>query len=131
MANMTPRVPVTAKHIDEVVKEFYSKIRVHPTLGPVFNGAIGTNSDIWDLHEEKITRFWRSVLLRDGSYSGSPMATHMEVPDIRDEHFTQWLELFDQVLYSKLPEEDALAFSDIAHQIGRALRQNVCIGNGL
>lgn len=131
MSNAIKRVPITSEQIDTVVREFYAKIRVHPTLGPIFNGVIGTNAGIWRFHEDKIASFWRSVLFRDGAFYGNPMVAHMNIPEIRDEHFTQWLELFDTVLTEVLPEETALAFSAIAHRIGRGLRRSVNVANGL
>lgn len=130
MSSQNKSFPVTEDQIDAVVQAFYAKIRVHPTLGPIFKGAIGTNDTIWGFHEDKIGCFWRSVLLREGSYNGSPVAIHLEVPGIMDEHFTQWLELFDSVLQATLPQEAAAVFSAKAHKIGGGLRRSVGIMNG-
>lgn len=123
--------PITTEQIDTIVRTFYAKIRVHPTLGPIFNGALGTNEDVWNFHEEKILRFWSNVLFREGNYGVNLMATHMEVPNIKDEHFTQWLALFDSVLLDLLPEETALLFSAKAHKIGSGLRRSVGLASGL
>lgn len=132
--NDTPQQSlITAEQINQVVKAFYAKIRVHPALGPIFSGIIGNigdNTALWELHEDKIGRFWRTVLLREGSYFGNPMLVHIDVPDIKDEHFTQWLALFDTVLYKELPEEAAAKFSNKAHQIGGSLRRSVHMLNG-
>ncbi|MBL4762305.1 MAG: group III truncated hemoglobin [Gammaproteobacteria bacterium] len=131
MTTTADNTPITTEQIDTIVRVFYAKIRVHPTLGPIFNGALGTNTDIWDFHEDKINRFWRNVLFREGNYGVNLMATHMEVPNIKDEHFTQWLALFDTVLHDLLPEETALLFSAKAHKIGSGLRRSVGLANGL
>lgn len=130
MSETTHNFPITSEQINKIVKVFYAKIRVHPTLGPIFNGAIGTNADIWEFHEEKIDRFWHNVLLREGDFGVNLMATHLEVPGIKDEHFTQWLELFDGVLSDLLPEETASLFSAKAHKIGNGLRRVVKLANG-
>jgi len=131
MSYTIQRFPISAEQIDTVVRTFYAKIRLHPTLGPIFNGAIGTNAQIWELHEDKIGRFWRSALLREGSYSGNPMIAHMDVPEIRQEHFAQWLDLFDSVLNDVLPKETAASFSAMAHRIGTGLRKAVVVANDL
>ena len=131
MSETTQNFPISTEQINTIVKIFYAKIRVHPTLGPIFNGAIGTNTDIWEFHEDKINRFWHNVLLSEGDFGTNLMATHMEVPGIKDEHFTQWLELFDTVLNDQLPQETALLFSEKAHKIGSGLRRVVSIANGL
>ncbi|MBL4711053.1 MAG: hypothetical protein JKX75_00880, partial [Gammaproteobacteria bacterium] len=54
MSDTTKHCPISTEQINNVVQVFYAKIRAHPTLGPIFNGAIGTNADVWAFHEEKI-----------------------------------------------------------------------------
>lgn len=128
--NKTP-FPINHEQIDRVVDKFYAKIRVHPSLGPIFNGIVGTSSDLWGFHEDKIRHFWRHVLLHEGNLGINLMATHIEIPEIRDAHFTQWLDLFDGVLHEELPAETAQLFSAKAHKIGDGLRRTVGIFNGL
>ncbi len=133
MKDMPQPSLITSEQINHVVKVFYAKIRTHPTLGPIFNGVVGTideHAPLWELHENKIESFWRTVLLREGSYFGNPVMVHTEVPDIKAEHFTQWLELFDTVLHKELPEDAAAEFSGKAHQIGDSLRRSVQMLNG-
>lgn len=115
---------VTTEQIDRVVKVFYAKIRKHPTLGPIFNGIIGTDAGLWEYHEDKISRFWRNALHKENCYAGNPSLTHMQIEEIRDEHFTQWLDLFDTILNEELPEDAALEFSEKAHRIGGGLRRS-------
>ncbi len=47
----------------------------------------------WPHHLPIMYNFWSSVLLGDRSYSGNPLAKHMNLK-IEKEHFTRWLELF-------------------------------------
>lgn len=115
------RIDVTEAQISQVVARFYTRVRAHPVLGPIFNGTIGTQADIWDAHEAKITRFWRNALLREPVYSGNPMLAHAGISAIKPEHFAIWLGLFDQVLMEILPANTALMWSHIAHRIGRGL----------
>lgn len=122
MSYPVQRFPITAEEISRVMKKFYARIRVHPVLGPVFNGIIGADKGEWDAHEDKIGGFWRNALLREQSYSGSPMQVHLDTPQILDEHFPLWLELFEEVLTAELQPETAAAWGAMAHRIARGFR---------
>lgn len=122
---MPPRFPITGPEIDRVVARFYARIRDHQTLGPIFNGHIGTDTNLWRTHEAKIASFWRSALLSEGSYNGNPMQAHMAAGDVEAGHFAPWLALFDEVLCDELPPQTAQAFSALAHRIGQGLRMGV------
>ncbi|SDE36891.1 hemoglobin [Paracoccus isoporae] len=115
------RFEISAAQIDQVVARFYAAIRRDTTLGPVFARHV---SD-WPAHEEKIARFWRNAILFERSYDGNPMRVHREAGDVRPEHFTPWLALFDRTLRDTLPDPAADAWSALAHRIGAGLRLGV------
>jgi len=73
--------------VEILVNEFYKKVNADELLAPVF-----AHVD-WPKHLPIMYNFWSSILLGDMSYSGSPLAKHMNLP-ITKEHFTRWLELF-------------------------------------
>ena len=125
MSNPLQRFPITADEITRVMTKFYARIRVHPELGPVFNGILGHDRATWDTHEDKIAGFWRNALLREQSYSGNPMQVHLATPQILDAHFPLWLDLFDEVLTIELPAETAAAWSALAHRIARGFRMRM------
>ncbi len=112
-----PRIPVTEAQIDRVVMQFYTRVRAHPTLGPIFSAHVAD----WPQHEEKIGRFWRNALLLQRCYDGNPMQAHMAAGNVRTQHFPVWLSLFDTVLEQELPPPLAQAWSSLAHRIGRGL----------
>lgn len=111
---------ITSEQVDRVVAAFYARIRRHPELGAVFGAHI--EGDAWGPHEAKIAAFWRNAILKERSYSGNPMRVHMLAGNVKPEHFSKWLALFDEVLVSELPENTARSFSALAHRIGRGLR---------
>lgn len=121
MTAFPPRFFVTPAQIDAQVAAFYAEVRAHPELGPIFANHVQD----WPAHEEKIGRFWRNAILREGVYDGSPMLAHREAGDVRAEHFPVWLALFDAVLARTLPADAAAAWSAMAHRIGRALSMGV------
>jgi len=114
---MRARIHLTRHQISDVVSAFYTRVRSHPVLGPVFAEHVID----WSAHEEKITCFWANAILLDGSYSGNPMQVHMRTNDIKVDHFAVWLALFDEVLTEQLPRPLDQQWSHLAHRIGRGL----------
>ncbi|MCB6178966.1 group III truncated hemoglobin [Rhodobacter sp. Har01] len=112
-----PRFDVSEDQIAAVVAEFYTCVRSHPGLGPVFAAHVAD----WPRHEEKITRFWKNAILFDRTYDGNPLAVHRAAGDVRIPMFDTWLGLFDSVLNRELPPQTAQAWSALAHRIGRGL----------
>ena len=113
-----PRVEITAAEIDAVVAMFYDAVRHHPGLGPVFAAHVAD----WPAHEEKIARCWRNAILHERSYDGNPLAVHRDAGNVRPGMFEVWLGLFESVLKRNLTAEQAQAWSELAHRIGRGLR---------
>ncbi len=113
-----PRVEITAAEIDAVVAMFYDAVRHHPGLGPVFAAHVAD----WPAHEEKIARFWRNAILHERSNDGNPLAVHRDAGNVRPGMFEVWLGLFESVLKRNLTAEQAQAWSELAHRIGRGLR---------
>ena len=121
LPNPLRKFDITAAEIDRVVARFYARVRAHETLGPVFAAHV---SD-WPVHEEKIAGFWRNAILREGSYNGNPMRVHVSTPEIREEHFPLWLELFHEVVARELPADVAVKWSALADRIGEGFRTGV------
>lgn len=83
-------IGISGGYIAAFVDRFYARIRQDDMLGPIFNEQI---SD-WPGHLVRMNHFWRSVLHGSGEYSGNPMAKHVTIPGLGEEHFAHWLELF-------------------------------------
>lgn len=124
MTDLNPlaRFPVSGDQIARVMQVFYTRIRRHPELGPVFNAHIGETDAEWAAHIDKIESFWRNAILREKGYDGNPMRVHVGSPDIRLEHFAPWLEMFEEVLRQELPEDLANTWIALAQRIGRAFQ---------
>lgn len=111
---------VDRTYISTLVETFYSRIRADPTLGPVFENAIG---DTWEPHLEKMKHFWASVALNAGTYSGKPVPAHQNHKTIEASHFAVWLTLFRQVLDETAPTPEAVDyFMERAERIARSLQ---------
>jgi hemoglobin len=64
-------VHVTEESIALLIDRFYVRIRQDPVLADVFEAAIAP--DEWPEHLATMRRFWSSVMLTSGLYSGNPV----------------------------------------------------------
>jgi len=116
-----PRVPAVEISPDEIallVDRFYGAIRKHERLGPLFEDRLAGN---WEPHLERMNRFWRSVLLHSGEYSGQPVVKHNGLPDLQEDDFRLWLELFEQTTAALFEADTAAPILVIARRIARSL----------
>jgi hemoglobin len=90
--------------IAELVDRFYASVREDAMLGPIFDARI----DDWPKHLGQMNRFWQSILLSAGNFTGNPMMKHLAIPTIGQEHFQQWLRLFYQTLHAIAPTPEAV-----------------------
>lgn len=110
---------VTEDYISTLVDTFYTRVRAHPVLGPVFDTAI---SD-WGPHLDTMKDFWSSVALGTGRYSGRPVPAHARHRHIQQFHFNLWLALFEQTLRDTAATPEATAFFlERANRIAQSLQ---------
>lgn len=93
-------IGITETFLHELVDRFYARIRQDDVLGPVFENAIG---DDWEPHLATMKKFWTSVELMAGTYSGKPMVAHAKVEGLEQPMFKRWLELFQTTLMDISP----------------------------
>lgn len=98
--------------VELIVRTFYSKVRQHPLLAPIFEGVI-KSEEAWEEHFVKLTDFWETNLFVKNSYKGNPLAAHIEVDrqmnnTIAQEHFGHWLNMWIETVDSLFTGE--LAF---------------------
>ncbi|MBS7707200.1 group III truncated hemoglobin [Chelatococcus asaccharovorans] len=114
--------------IHAVVHGFYARIREDELLGPVFNGAIAAEQ--WPRHLAKMCDFWSSMLLRTGRYEGRPLAPHLAIPGLGEEHFRRWLTLFQATVRALCPSDVASIFMDRALRVAHSFRLAVAFHRG-
>jgi len=108
--------------INRFVIAFYSSVREDPTIGPIFNEAIGNH---WAAHFETLTDFWVTVLLGVHVYKGNPFLVHKQLPTLRNEHFDIWLQIFEDIAHKELYPDLATHAIEKAHRIATSLRQGL------
>ncbi len=99
-------IGIDGELINTLVEEFYARTRKHPSLGPIFEQRVKD----WDEHLYKLKHFWASVCLSSGTYTGRPMPVHLQITEVQQYHFSQWLELFEQTLNDVSPTKEATQY---------------------
>lgn len=112
---------ITEDTIYAMVHQFYGRIRVEPTLGPIFDAQIEPQA--WPTHLARMCDFWSSALLGTQRFQGNPLRVHMQLDSLKLEHFSLWLGLFADTLRQVYPEETAALIEAKARRIGRKLEQ--------
>ena len=115
--------------IMQLVSSFYSRIRKHETLGPIFNTILPTDA-IWEKHLEKLTDFWETNLFHVIKFKGNPMEAHQRTDKaneykISQDHFYLWLMLWNKNIDSQFFGEKAKLAKEKARRLSTHLFVNV------
>ena len=95
MTSIKPvKVIESRSDIEILVHEFYKKVQMDRTIGPIFTDVAKVN---WDEHLPKLIDFWSDLLLGENSYRGRPFPPHVPL-NLKIEHFEIWLRLFIQTI---------------------------------
>lgn len=101
-----------------LVRNFYSTLRVHPVLGPIF----ATHVADWPAHYARLTEFW--TLQTGGpapAYDGRLIAAHRPL-DLRPEHFDLWLDQWRRSCALHFPGPEGAELVALAERIGARMR---------
>ena len=119
------------KNHDDIVlliDTFYDKVQANETIGFIFNNVVQVS---WPHHLPKMYSFWGSLLLGEHSYTGNPMARHIElgkVTAMTQTQFTAWLNLFtatvDELFTGEKAEEAKTRAGNIAGLMLHKIQQN-------
>jgi hemoglobin len=120
MSATVPLTGVTEDSIAMLIDRFYGAIRRDPVLGPVFENAIAEGE--WPTHLATMRRFWSSVMLTSGRYSGNPVAVHRAVQGLERPMFARWLALFEATAADLFAPDQAALFADKANRIATSLQ---------
>ena len=110
--------------IAALVDRFYAAVRADANLGPIFDARI----DDWSVHLGQMNRFWQSILLGAGNFTGNPMMKHLAIPVIGEREFAHWLTLFYRTLRDLAPTDEAVALvGGRARMIAESLATGIAI----
>jgi len=115
---------ISREDVSLLVRRFYTKVRVHPELGPIFNGIV----EDWETHLDRLTDFWEIVLLNTGPGAGkfNPVKAHKEVDyatgqQIHQALFGHWLELWFTTLDENFSGTNAAFAKEHARKMAHIL----------
>jgi len=114
------RSSVTEEAIASFIDRFYAAVRQERVLAPIFEAAIPAEE--WPRHLATMRRFWSSVMLASGRYSGNPVSVHRAVPNLQRPMFAIWLALFEQTAGELFVPDVAAQFTAKAHRIAASLQ---------
>lgn len=100
-----------------LLRHFYSDVRQHALIGPIFNGEIQD----WPAHLEKIGSFWARLTGGPSGYSGQMPAQHLSL-GLDARHFSAWLQLWDFNCCRHLHQAEAEEMICLARGIGKRLK---------
>jgi hemoglobin len=100
-----------------LLRHFYSDIRQHNLVGPIFNEKIKD----WPAHLETIGSFWARLTGGPSNYSGGMPMKHLSL-GLSWSHFQAWLQLWEFNCRKYLKAVEAQEMINLAHEIGRRLR---------
>ncbi len=86
--------------IKRLVDSFYDKVLKDEVIGFFFTDVAAINLKE---HLPKMYDFWKNMLFRTQSYGRNAMMPHLRLNQkepLQPQHFTRWLELFDETIDS-------------------------------
>lgn len=113
----------TKEDIYFLVKQFYSKLIVDPTLAHFFEQF--KNDVVLEKHLAVLANFWHGILFYSNAYKNNAMQPHLELNKTKpflSEHFDKWLQLFNQTVDTNFKGETAHAAKSRALSIATVMK---------
>ncbi len=104
--------------VELMVRTFYGRLLQHDEVKPVFEGI-----DV-EQHMPHMIAFWEFVLLDKAGYTTNVFDKHVNLP-LKSEHFTLWLETFENTVRSLFAGEKAEMAIQRAQSIGYSFQQKL------
>ncbi|NOR55044.1 MAG: globin, partial [Sulfurovum sp.] len=83
--------------VEPMVRDFYAMLVKDDLVGPYFTQALGEDlkNDKWYEHFKTLESFWLMLMTGEPGYFGDPFGPHAFLPNLSEEVFARWLELFN------------------------------------
>jgi len=126
MSANSPKLDLTDRNdIVLVLSDFYSQAFADPIIGFMFTDV--ANADLSE-HVDLNSKFWASILFKEGSYQGNAMQKHVDLNSkvvLKPGHFTRWLYLFEKSLDSQFSGENADLMKERARMIAESISDSL------
>jgi hemoglobin len=117
--------------IEQLVNEFYRRIREDEVIGIIFNNIVDVN---WEKHLPVMCDFWDNILFFSGKYTGNPMDLHKNLHGIRpinSKHFSRWVQLFTETVDGLYNGEKAELAKQRAKSISAIIQEKIIVQKSL
>ena len=113
---------INEENIEQLINQFYQKVRKDSQLKPVFEKAIGKTDEDWAPHLQKMYDFWSAVMLGTRRYHGNPMEKHREILPFDSGLFEIWLQKFEETAKEVYQDHLSILYIDRSQRIARNLK---------
>lgn len=111
--------------IEQLVNEFYVRVRADDLLGFIFDRVAQTN---WETHLPKMYAFWETVLFRSGGYLGNPVAAHARLAPMTqmgEPQFERWKAVFNLTVDDLFEGENATHIKRCAADMANVIHARI------
>ena len=112
--------------LEKLLHQFYSDVRQHKIIGPIFNQRIHD----WPAHLAIITEFWARQTGGPSNYGGGVAVKHLSL-GLEKKHFQHWLSLWEFNCSRQLPSAEAAEMIALARQMAVHLQKAVTGQSGI
>lgn len=115
----------TRADIELLLTKFYEQAFADPVIGYIFTDV--TRLDL-KKHLPVIANFWEDMLLTSHNYFGNPMKIHQQIDQLsrlNHEHFTRWLQLWEQTIDTYFAGEKATMAKERAANIAKIMMAKI------
>ena len=102
--------------LHDTMTAFYDVIAVHPMLRRYFD-AVDMAA-----HMPRIEAFWSTMLFHTRRYSGNAFRPHLEMPELRAEHFALWVQSLEAIVDARFQGPHATLMKELAHRIAYSMQ---------
>ena len=108
-----------------LVDSFYKRVLQDDVISHLFTTVVKLD---WEIHIPIMNRFWNTVLLGSGTYSGQPMKVHMALNSkspLHEKHFERWLALWSETVSSLFEGDRAERAKNQAKMMAHLIQQKI------
>ena len=118
---------VTPQNVKAMVDNFYAKVLADERIGHFFIDTLGEDMQKgkWIEHLNRLQNFWLRMMGQESTYQGSPIPSHLLLPDLEQRDFTRWLELFENTVNEHYNQEIAEKFNKVAHVVATQILEHL------
>lgn len=116
---------VNRDNLSRMIRTFYAMILEDQAVNPYFIMALGNDleSQKWQEHYKILEDFWLMLMTGEKVYTRDAFEPHLDLAQMHEETFKQWLKLFHVVVHKYYTPKLAEKFDKRAEVLSRKFMQ--------